>query len=164
MLKLSVLTLQLLWELNSRGNSNSSSSLPSHLPLLPVSIHCGAAEGCQYSSLIPAQPRDAPARRCFRFPGGPIALPPVADAPPMRAGPRLATGRKRRRWRKMRSRRTLEDCSSSSSGPKALRIHAESDTEGCERLSERAGRGVFVCARVRTKGARVSSCMCVLAV
>lgn len=44
----------------------------------------------------------------------------------------------------MRSRRTLEDCSSSN-GPKALRIHAESDTEGCERLSERASRAGCVC-------------------
>lgn len=153
MLKLCVLTLHQLWELNSREYYNSSSSLPSHLLLLSMTIHCGAAESCQYiASCAAARHADA---MLLPLPGLTNPQPPVADSPQMRAGPRLATRRKRRRCR-----RTLEDCSSSD-GPKALRIHAESDTE---RLSERAGRGVFVCARVRTKGARVSSCMCVLAV
>ena len=53
------------------------------------------------------------------------------------AEPRLATRRRRRR-----RRRTLEDCSN---GPKAPRIHTESNAEGCVcDSSGRVWRGVFV--------------------
>lgn len=57
----------------------------------------------------------------------------------VRAGPRLATRR-----RKRRRRRSVEDCSSSTNSPKAPRIHAESNTEGCVWLSGWGGQGVFV--------------------
>lgn len=57
----------------------------------------------------------------------------------VRAGPRLATRR-----RKRRRRRSVEDCSSSTNSPKAPRIHAESNTEGCVWLSGWGGQGLFV--------------------
>lgn len=65
-----------------------------------------------------------------------------------------------------RSRRTRGDCSSSSNGPKAPRIHAESDTEGCERAGQcvRVSVSVCACSNMRTKSARFPSCMCELAV